>query len=81
MPIHWYENETNQIYWSEGIECKSESNVETLDEVAITAKRIERNNMGIGHKENVSYDPESDDGRFDCYLPDSYGRRSLYRGS
>ncbi len=28
--------------------------METLDEVAITAKRIERNNMGIGHKENVS---------------------------
>ena len=21
--IHWYENETNQIYWSEGIECKT----------------------------------------------------------
>ena len=36
------------------LNVKLESNVETLDEVAITAKRIERNNMGIGHKENVS---------------------------
>ena len=58
------------------LNVKLESNVETLDEVAITAKRIERNNMGIGHKENVC-DPESDDGRFDCYCSDSYGRRSF----
>lgn len=48
---------TNQIYWSEGMNVKLESNVETLDEVAITAKRIERNNMGIEHKENVSAEP------------------------
>ena len=31
-----------------------ESNIEKLDEIAVTAQRIERNNMGIGHKENVS---------------------------
>lgn len=31
-----------------------ESSVETLEEVVIDAKRIERNDLGIGHKENVS---------------------------
>lgn len=35
-------------------DVRLESSVEVLDEVAVTARRIERNNMGIGHKENVS---------------------------
>lgn len=67
LPIPTQENNLTLVYSYIGMKTKRikytgqkvlnvklESNVETLDEVAITAKRIERNNMGIGHKENVS---------------------------
>ena len=50
LQIPAQENNLTLVYSYIGMK----SNVETLDEVAITAKRIERNNMGIGHKENVS---------------------------